>query len=131
MDAHGIELMLLSLNAPAIKAAAAALPMQDPDGAARELNYCIEKLGFRGALVNGFSQVAGPEKAVYHDLKEFWPFWSEVERVSAKRHRELGGARDKSIARSRPPPKRPRSNSVTASGSYSCCPAQLCRSRVA
>jgi predicted TIM-barrel fold metal-dependent hydrolase len=111
MDAHGIEVMLLSLNAPAIQAipdrnralelsrrandflaeqvsrrprrfqGLAALPMQDPEGAARELSRCVETLGFRGALVNGFSQVAGAEEAIYYDLKEFWPFWSELERL--------------------------------------------------
>jgi len=111
MDAHGIELMLLSLNAPAIQAipdrsralelsrrandflaeqvarrplrfqGLAALPMQDSDAAARELNRCITALGFRGALVNGFSQVADTDKAIYYDLKEFRPFWSEVEQL--------------------------------------------------
>ncbi|WP_375003864.1 amidohydrolase family protein [Aeromicrobium sp. CTD01-1L150] len=86
MDTHGIELTLLSLNAPAIQAIPdrqravetarkandalaaecarhpdrfrgfAALPMQDPDAAAEELRRCVEDLGFVGALVNGFSQ---------------------------------------------------------------------------
>jgi 2,3-dihydroxybenzoate decarboxylase len=112
MDANGIEMMLLSLNAPAVQAVPdrsaastlsrrandflaeqvarrpsrfqglAALPMQDPDGAARELEYCVNSLGFRGALVNGFSQVAESDKAIYYDLKEFWPFWSEVQRLN-------------------------------------------------
>jgi gamma-resorcylate decarboxylase len=112
MDAHGIELMLLSLNAPAIQAVAnridavelsrrandflaeqvgrrpqrfeglAALPMQDPDAAARELGRCVTTLGFRGALVNGFSELEGDNNAVYYDVEKFWPFWSEVERLS-------------------------------------------------
>jgi len=86
MDEHGIELMILSLNAPAVQAipdrkraievarrandalaaecakrpdrfrAFAALPLQDPDAAAEELRRCVEELGFVGALVNGFSQ---------------------------------------------------------------------------
>jgi gamma-resorcylate decarboxylase len=111
MDASGIEVMLLSLNAPAIQAipdvgraldlsrrandflaeqvarkpqrfqGLAALPMQDPEAAARELSRCVEALGFRGSLVNGFSQIAGNENAVYYDLREYWPFWSEVERL--------------------------------------------------
>jgi 2,3-dihydroxybenzoate decarboxylase len=111
MDAHGIERMLLSLNAPAVQAipdraraselarraneflaeqvakrphrfqGLAALPMQDPDGAARELARCVKEFGFRGGLVNGFSERAGEGKAIYYDLKEFWPFWSEVERL--------------------------------------------------
>ena len=79
MDEHGIELMLLSLNAPAVQAvpdpamavglsqrandflaeqvarrpdrfqALAALPMQSPDEAARELERCVKDLGFKGA----------------------------------------------------------------------------------
>ena len=87
MDANGIELMLLSLNAPAVQAipdkaraaevarkandylaeevrkrpdrfaGLAALAMQDPEVATRELERCVSELGFRGALVNGFSQV--------------------------------------------------------------------------
>ncbi|MCP3373678.1 amidohydrolase family protein [Bradyrhizobium cajani] len=111
MDAHGIEMMLLSLNAPAVQAVPdrgralelsrrandflaeqvakrpdrfqglAALPMQDPDAAARELDRSVGTLGFRGALVNGFSELAGADHAIYYDRKEFWPFWSEVERL--------------------------------------------------
>jgi 2,3-dihydroxybenzoate decarboxylase len=109
MDRHGIETMILSLNAPAVQAipdpnraaevarrandflaeqvqqrpdrfqAFAALPMQDPAVAARELERCVNELGFKGALVNGFSQINDPESAVYYDLPQYWPFWSTVE----------------------------------------------------
>ena len=78
MDAHGMELMLLSLNAPTVQAVAsvvgagelsqrandflaeqvarrperfqglAALPMQDPEAAARELGRCVTELGVQG-----------------------------------------------------------------------------------
>jgi gamma-resorcylate decarboxylase len=81
MDRHGIEMMILSLNAPAVQAIAdtaraddiarrandylaeqvakrperfqafAALPMQDPELAIAELERCINSLGFRGALL--------------------------------------------------------------------------------
>jgi gamma-resorcylate decarboxylase len=111
MDAHGIEVMLLSLNAPAVQAipdqskandisrrandflaeqiqrqparfgALAALPMQTPDLAARELERCVRELKFCGALVNGFSQVGDSESGVYYDVKAYWPFWAEVERL--------------------------------------------------
>ena len=111
MDAHGIEMMLLSLNAPAVQAIAdtekardiarrsndfmaeqiarqpkrfaglAALPMQTPELATRELTRCVKELGFRGALVNGFSQVADNPSGVYYDVKAYWPFWAEVERL--------------------------------------------------
>src|SRR5215813_353551 len=109
MDQNGIEIMLLSLNAPAVQAipdekraaevarkandylaeqvakrpnrfqGLAALAMQDPDGAARELERCVKELGFRGALVNGFSQTG--ENVVYYDLPRYRPFWATVERL--------------------------------------------------
>jgi gamma-resorcylate decarboxylase len=109
MDQYGIEMMLLSLNAPAVQAipdpvqaheiarrandylaeqvhkrpdrfqGLAALAMQDPEGAARELDRCVKQLGFRGALVNGFSQVGNAETAVYYDLPQYRPFWATAE----------------------------------------------------
>ena len=111
MDEHGIEMMLLSLNAPAIQAITdtkkanelakkandflaaevakrpdrfkglAALPMQDPDLAARELQRCVKELGFVGSLVNGFSQAGDPNVPIYYDLKQYWPFWAENEKL--------------------------------------------------
>src|SRR5580698_1207152 len=111
MDANGIEMMLLSLNAPAVQAIAnlekaneiarrsndfmaeqiarqpkrfaglAALPMQTPELATRELTRCVKELGFCGALVNGFSQVADSPSGIYYDIKAYWPFWAEVERL--------------------------------------------------
>jgi len=111
MDHNGIEMMLLSLNAPAVQAIAdkarateiarkandylaeqvarrpdrfqglAALAMQDPGGAQRELERCIKELGFRGALVNGFSQVGDDAETVYYDLPQYRPFWAAVERL--------------------------------------------------
>jgi len=111
MDQHGLELMLLSLNSPAVQAIAnptrahelarrandflaeqvarrpdrfqglAALPMQDPDLAIKELQRCVKELGFRGALVNGFSQVNDTNTVVYYDLPQYWPFWEAIERL--------------------------------------------------
>jgi gamma-resorcylate decarboxylase len=108
MDAAGIEMMIVSLNAPAIQAifevdravevareandvlareiakrpdrfaGVAALPMQDPERAAAELERCVRDLGFKGALVNGFSQVGAPDSAVYYDLPQYRPFWRTV-----------------------------------------------------
>ncbi len=109
MDEAGIEIMIASLNAPAIQAihdtkraievareandvlaqevakrpdrfvGVAALPMQDPEQATIELQRCIKQLGFKGALVNGFSQVGSPDTAVYYDLPQYRPFWRAVE----------------------------------------------------
>jgi predicted TIM-barrel fold metal-dependent hydrolase len=111
MDKHGIEMMVVSLNAPAVQAipdpkkavevarrandtlaeqiakrpdrfqGLAALAMQDPDAAIKELERCVKELGFKGALVNGFSQVNDPDNAVYYDLPQFRPFWAAVEKL--------------------------------------------------
>ena len=111
MDAHGIEIMLPSLNAPAVQAipdrkqaieiarrandflagevakrpdrfrGLAALPMQDPGAAAQELTRCVRDLGFVGVLVNGFSQINDANNATYYDLPQYRPFWAEVERL--------------------------------------------------
>lgn len=114
MDTHGIEVMILSLNAPAVQAipdrataidiakrandalaeecakrpdrfrAFAALPMQDPDAAARELHRCVTDLGFVGALVNGFSQdtlQGDGQLPLYYDLPQYRPFWGELAKL--------------------------------------------------
>ncbi|HLY64971.1 MAG TPA: amidohydrolase family protein, partial [Chloroflexota bacterium] len=57
-----------------------ALPLQDPELAIRELERCVTTLGFRGALVNGFSQVSD-NTPVYYDLPQYWPFWAKVEEL--------------------------------------------------
>jgi len=111
MDRAGIEIAVLSLNSPAVQgvpvaadaidlarrandflaetvaqrgnrfAALAALPMQDAEAAALELARCIRDLGFKGALVNGFSDIADGESVVYYDRPPYLPFWAEVERL--------------------------------------------------
>ena len=103
-----MEMMILSLNAPAIQAipdaksaneiarkandylaeqvkkrpdrfqALAALPLQDPDMAAKELQRCVKDLGMVGALANGFSQIGDPNTIAYLDEKQYWPFWDVV-----------------------------------------------------
>jgi gamma-resorcylate decarboxylase len=111
MDEAGVALMILSLNAPAIQAipdirraaatareandilaaevrkrpdrfaGLAALPMQDPEIAAQELQRCARDLGFVGALVNGFSQAGDADTVLYYDLPQYRPFWATVERL--------------------------------------------------
>ena len=108
MDKAGVELVLLSLNAPAVQAildteqaielaqkannrvadavrrhprryaGLAALPMQDPVAAATELERCVNELGFKGALVNGFTQKHEPDSAIYYDIPEYRGFWATV-----------------------------------------------------
>ena len=111
MDEHGVERMIVSLNAPAIQAihepkraietarrandalaeavarnpkrfsAFAAVPLQDPEAAIKELERCVKDFGFVGVLANGFSQVNEPMSARYYDLPEYLPFWAAVERL--------------------------------------------------
>lgn len=111
MDKNGIEYAILSLNAPAIQAILdtkhaievsrrandriaeavarhptrfggfAALPMQDPEAAAAELTRCVKEFGFRGALVNGFTQKGEADSAIYYDVPEYRDFWSVVSKL--------------------------------------------------
>ena len=111
MDEFGMAMMILSLNAPAIQAIAdpkkaneiarkandylaeqvrkrpdrfqalAALPLQDPDLAAKELQRCVKDLGMIGALANGFSQIGDANTIAYLDEKQYWPFWGVVEQL--------------------------------------------------
>jgi 2,3-dihydroxybenzoate decarboxylase len=112
MDKAGIEMAVLSLNSNAIQGIAhvasavatarkandllaeqiakrptrfaglAALPMQDPETAALELARCVRDLGFKGALVNGFSQITTDDTAVYYDFPQYLPFWAAVEKLA-------------------------------------------------
>jgi 2,3-dihydroxybenzoate decarboxylase len=108
MDRAGIERSVISLAAPCIQdevdagraarlaaeandalAAAiaerpnrysgfAALPMQDPAAATRELERAVGQLGFKGALVNGYSSVGSLETAAYYDESQYLPFWERL-----------------------------------------------------
>ena len=111
MDASGVELAIISLGAPAVQAILdakqageaarkandylmqqitkrpdryagfAALPMQDPEAAALELTRCVKEYGFKGALVNGFTQLHEKDSGLYYDLPRFLPFWETVEKL--------------------------------------------------
>jgi len=52
----------------------AALPMQDPDAAITELTRCVQELGFKGTMVNGYPQVGDPDTVVYLDDSRYLPF---------------------------------------------------------
>jgi gamma-resorcylate decarboxylase len=111
MDQTGIEIEIISLNSNGVQsildaaeaaelarrandalaetiarrrdrfAALAALPMQDPQAAAEELERAVRDLGFKGALVNSFSQLGAADTAIYYDLPQYRPFWAVVERL--------------------------------------------------
>jgi predicted TIM-barrel fold metal-dependent hydrolase len=109
MDRGGVELCILSLVGPGIQAIPdvtkaiaiarhandhlaehiakhpkrfkgfAALPLQDPQAAAKELTRCVKELGFCGTLVNGFSQVGETDSAAFYDLPQYRAFWETVQ----------------------------------------------------
>ena len=111
MDKAGIELAILSLNAPAIQAitdrdqavatsikandrlakavaanpgrylALAAVPLQDPKAAGEELKRCVNDLGFKGALVNGYTDIDDNTTGYYDEpqYREFWQVVSDLE----------------------------------------------------
>jgi predicted TIM-barrel fold metal-dependent hydrolase len=108
MDAAGIEVMALSLTSPGVQGEPdagraaelaveandrlaevvakhpdrylgfAAVPLQDPERAADELERCVG-LGLRGAMVNGYTSTTDPEVGLYYDDPRFEPFWARVE----------------------------------------------------
>ncbi len=108
MDAHGMAFAILSLNAPGVQsvhdraraidlarrgndalaaavarhpdryAGFAALPMQDPEAACDELSRAVKDLGFKGAMVNGYSQVGNPDTVIYYDDPIYRPFWATI-----------------------------------------------------
>ncbi len=54
-------------------AAFASLPLRDPKGAADELERCVDKLGFKGAMVHGLTD------GLFIDDKRFWPIFERAE----------------------------------------------------
>jgi predicted TIM-barrel fold metal-dependent hydrolase len=56
----------------------ATLALQDPTQAVRELERCITKLGFKGVMVNGYTQVDSPDNLIYFDDEQLTPFWEAL-----------------------------------------------------
>src|ERR1043166_6672164 len=97
MDRNGIAFAILSLNAPGVQsmfdakkavdyarrandtlgaavsrhpnryAGFAAVAMQDPDAACRELTRAINELKFKGVMLSGFSQIGDEKTIIYYD----------------------------------------------------------------
>lgn len=109
MDKNGVELAVLSLTAQGVQAEPdpivarerarqandvlaghvakhpsrfagfAAVPLQDPEAAAQELERAVRQLGFKGALVNGYSNIGNDETGEYYDLPKFDSFWERAQ----------------------------------------------------
>jgi predicted TIM-barrel fold metal-dependent hydrolase len=56
----------------------ASVPLQDPDAAAAELERAVTRLGFVGAMVNGYSNIGNADTGEYLDEPKFLPFWEAV-----------------------------------------------------
>jgi len=54
-------------------AAFAALPTADPQAAAKELERCVAKLGFKGAMIHGHTQGS------FLDEKRYWPIFEAAQ----------------------------------------------------
>ena len=111
MDRTGIEHCVLSLTSPGVQgisdprkageiakssndhvsgivkahpdqfSAFAAVALQDPAAAAEELERCVGDLGFKGALINGYSNIGPDEDVQYLDEQPVWVFWERVARL--------------------------------------------------
>ena len=103
MDKNGIDISVLSVTTPGVQAEPdtatavkgakqlndllaeqighhptrfagfGTLALQDPAGAADELERCVKQLGFKGALLNGHSN------GIYLDDPQFFPVWERAE----------------------------------------------------
>jgi len=56
----------------------AAVPLQNPEAAADELERCVKQLGFKGAMVNGYSNVQDENTGEYTDEPRFEVFWARA-----------------------------------------------------
>jgi len=56
----------------------AVVPLQNPEAAADELERCVKQLGFKGAMVNGYSNIRDENTGEYTDEPKFEVFWAKV-----------------------------------------------------
>jgi len=108
MDAAGIDHTILSLTAPGIQAIPdpatataqarrqndfladriaahpdrysgfAAVALQEPDNAVRELRRAVTELGFKGVMINGYTSTGDPDRGRYLDDPAYHPFWEAL-----------------------------------------------------
>ncbi|WP_433857892.1 amidohydrolase family protein [Streptomyces kronopolitis] len=108
MDAAGIEHQIISLTSPGIQGVIdpaeataearrqndflakevsqhpdrfsgfAAVALQEPDQAVAELRRSVRDLGFKGVLVNGYTNEGDPAHGRYLDDPVYYPFWEAL-----------------------------------------------------
>ncbi|MEZ0053801.1 putative TIM-barrel fold metal-dependent hydrolase [Mycobacterium sp. MAA66] len=60
----------------------AAVPLQDPQAAATELERAVKDLGAVGALINGYTNIGDENTAQYLDEPQVDPFWNKVSELN-------------------------------------------------
>jgi 2,3-dihydroxybenzoate decarboxylase len=60
---------------PTRYSAFASIALHDATAAARELERCVTRLSFKGAMMNGYSELAGDPSVEYLDAPRLLPFW--------------------------------------------------------
>jgi gamma-resorcylate decarboxylase len=112
MDLAGIELCVMSLTSPGVQSivdkkeaasvardandyaagfarnhpdrfsAFAAVALQNPKDAADELERAVTELGFKGSLINGYSNTGPGEAVIYLDEEPIWEFWERASKLN-------------------------------------------------
>jgi predicted TIM-barrel fold metal-dependent hydrolase len=57
----------------------AAVALQDVSAAGEELERAVSKLGFRGAMINSYTNIDDMNTAQYLDEPPVWDFWARLE----------------------------------------------------
>jgi 2,3-dihydroxybenzoate decarboxylase len=61
----------------------ASIPLQDPKAAIAELERTFTRLGFKGAMINGYTNTRDPQRVEYLDHPKFLPFWEAAASLGA------------------------------------------------
>ena len=60
----------------------ASVALQNPTDAADELERAVTELGFKGALINGYSNTGPGETVMYLDEEPIWEFWERASKLN-------------------------------------------------
>ncbi|SFN40661.1 2,3-dihydroxybenzoate decarboxylase [Chryseobacterium oleae] len=60
----------------------ATVALQSPKEAANELERAVKEFGFKGALVNGYTNIGDENTAQYLDEEPIWEFWDRVAQLN-------------------------------------------------